>query len=248
MLEPTLNDLRIAITRDERGNRDLEAELTRLRARVTVCPLIRIVPPTDPAPLRHALGNLKDYDWLVLTSVNAAHAVLEGTGGKLPDVRVACVGKATARALQEQELEVDLVPNRATVKGLLEALATHDLKDQRFLYPRSELAPDTLVAGLQALGASVDAPVAYGNLPNPDGMQALADTLAQGDLDIIVFASPSAVHNAFEACGDALARVRLYSIGPSTTLALREHGLEPVAEAVDHDLVRAILSREASLD
>jgi uroporphyrinogen-III synthase len=248
MLEPTLHDLRVAVTRDERGNRALAAELIRLRAQVIECPLIRIIPPQDPQPLADAVRNLADYDWLVLTSANAAHAMLELMDGSRPKVQVACIGEATAKFWRGPEREVDLVARRGTVKGLLEALAAHELKDQRILYPRSELAPDTLIAGLEALGAKVDAPVAYANRPDRDGMQALAAALAGNALDVVTFASPSAVRNAVEACGAALSGVRIYSIGPSTTLALREHGLEPVAEAVDHDLLRAILSREARLD
>jgi len=54
------------------------------------------------------------------------------------------------------------------------------------------------------------------------------------------------VRFCFDAIGDRLpARARLLSIGPITSAALRERGLEPHAEASRHDidgLVQALLA------
>jgi uroporphyrinogen-III synthase len=56
---------------------------------------------------------------------------------------------------------------------------------------------------------------------------------------VITFTSASTVANLLAAIGgpDQLrAGARLASIGPVTTAALREHGLEPAIEAARHDI------------
>jgi uroporphyrinogen III methyltransferase/synthase len=55
--------------------------------------------------------------------------------------------------------------------------------------------------------------------------------------DYVTFTSSSTVRFWCEAVGDARAgRARLVSIGPVTSDALRERGLEPDVEAARHDI------------
>ncbi|MCB9933462.1 MAG: uroporphyrinogen-III synthase [Planctomycetes bacterium] len=248
-----LHGLRIAITREQPG--ELATWLSAQGATVVHAPLIRVV-AAPGEELLHMLAS-HSYDWVVFTSGNALRFVVVESGvgpslapggrpGKTPSV--ACVGESTAEEARGLGLRVDLVPKRQHIKGLLEAFAA--LPDRgRVLYPRSEIAPSTLKEGLQALGFVVDDPVVYRTYPDKHGMQAFAAQLKRG-LDAVVFASPSAVRYAVEAVGDELNRLRLYSIGPSTSEALRQAGLTVAAEASEHStagLAQAILAKESSL-
>ncbi|WFR68638.1 uroporphyrinogen-III synthase [Curtobacterium flaccumfaciens] len=98
------------------------------------------------------------YGWLVVTSATAVRVV----AGRVPclpsDVRVACVGEATARAARDAGWRVDVVPADASAAGLVGALPADA---DRVLYPRSEIAASTLVDGLRARGIDVDDVVAY---------------------------------------------------------------------------------------
>jgi uroporphyrinogen-III synthase len=246
----TLAGRRIALTREPDANADLAAALSDAGARVLLCPVIRIAPPRDPGPLGACLSHLERYDWLVLTSVNSLRAVQTHVKGRHVPARLklACVGPATADFAHEAGLEITFVPRRYHTKGLLEAFAERDdVAGARVLHPRGELSPGTLAAGLRALGAEVDEPVAYRTLPDSDGMDALTKALADG-LDAVAFASPSAVDNAVEAVGAAaLNDLRLYAIGPSTSRAISAHGLSAHVEAGEHSaagLLRAILAGE----
>jgi uroporphyrinogen III methyltransferase/synthase len=50
-----------------------------------------------------------------------------------------------------------------------------------------------------------------------------------------MFASPSAVENAVALAGDfVLRRMKIATIGPVTSEAVRKHGLKVTAEAVPH--------------
>jgi uroporphyrinogen-III synthase len=241
-----LAGLRIAVTREEPG--ELAALLQAEGAEVVHCPLIRVA-PVESAALSACFG--RDYDWIVFTSVNAVRVLL-GKEGQTPfpfrkrglTLCVACVGDTTAAAAREAGWNVSLVPERQHVKGLIEAFAA--LKQTgRVLYPRSEIAPGTLKEGLQALGYEVDDPVAYRTEPNETGMKQLKTAVADG-LGVLAFASPSAVRNA--AAAGAASGVRTYSIGPTTSAAIRDAGMQLAGEAKTHDvasLVQAIIEGEA---
>ena len=67
--------------------------------------------------------------------------------------------------------------------------------------------------------------------------------------DYVTFTSASAVRFFVEAAGRPGDGSRLVSIGPITSEALREHGLEPDVEATEHTpdgLVAALLADAAA--
>lgn len=249
-----LHGLRIAITREQPG--ELAGLLQAEGATVVHSPLIRVV-AADHSELLRLLAS-HEYDWVVFTSSNALRFVVVESGlghtlvpggktGKSPNV--ACVGESTAEEARGLGLHVHLVPRRQHLKGLLETFAALPGRG-RVLYPRSEIAPPTLREGLQALGFTVDDPVVYRTLADKAGMQAFAAQLRRG-LDAVAFASTSAVHNAVTAVGDALSQLRLYSIGPSTSAALRDAGLEVAGEAAEHSaagLAQVIIEKESPRD
>lgn len=222
-----LQGKRIALTRPDWP--ELADLLERNSARVVHIPLIRIAPPARDE-LAGLVGNA--YQWVAFTSANAVRAVVAHAEGLalLRGARIACVGDATSRVARDSGLLVDLQPQRPHVKGLLEAFGAVS-GGGHVLFPRGELAPSTLAEGLKAQGFSVDDPVVYRTVPDMDGMKLLAQEV--NALDAVVLASPSAVHNAAEACGQALRKPALFSIGPSTSAALGGHKLRPAGEALE---------------
>jgi uroporphyrinogen-III synthase len=224
-----------------------DEELTRLlRARGAIVlrwPTVEWAPPADAAPLEAALGRIGAFDWVVFTSPRAVEAV----AGRLPTwpdgVRLAAVGQATARAAALCDWPVTLVPRTQTAAALVAALAAEGLgPGSRILFPASEIARDTLPAGLEALGAEVARVTAYRTLPAEVDAAACAATLEAGRVAVVSFASPSAVEGLRAALGDALfarlARdVALAAIGPTTAAALRAAGGATIIEARDHSLM-----------
>jgi uroporphyrinogen-III synthase len=71
-----LAGVRVVVTRAERQAAGLAAAFAAAGAEVEPLPLLEVVPPADPAPLARAAAELRLYDWVVLTSANAAHALL----------------------------------------------------------------------------------------------------------------------------------------------------------------------------
>lgn len=244
----SLSGQRVLVLRPEGQAEGVASELKRLGAVPVLLPALAIVPPADPAPLERALSRLVDYDWIVLTSVNGVHAVLDRLD-RLPEtLRVAAVGRVTAEALRVRGARVDLIPPAATAESLSEALlevhAAVPLR--RLLFPKADRARDVLPSRLRAAGVAVDDPVAYRSL------DALAegpelDQLRRGEIDWVLVTSPSTFEVLIERVDAAVwRRTRLASIGPVSSAAIRRHGLAPAVEADPHTLdalIAAIASR-----
>jgi uroporphyrinogen-III synthase len=196
--------MRIALTRPEGRNEALASRLRQLGHDVVVCPLIAIEPLGDD-PI-----DLDGYDWLVVTSVNAARELKRRGHGR--PARVAAIGRATAAALGG----ADLVPDVSTQEGLVAALPR---PAGRVLFAAAEAARRLIVEELDADFV----PLYRTRELRPAGLP---------EADLTVLASPSAAR-AFARLGGAGPVV---SIGPDTTAAAREHGLDVAEEAPTHDL------------
>lgn len=236
-----LSGRRILITRRPEQTGKLASGLAALGASVIEIPTLELAPPEDPAPLDRALARLHRYDWLVFTSANAVRAVgrrllalgldPSPVGRALP---VASVGAATSAALREQfpGAEVSLQP-AAGFRGeaLVELFDIRGCAGQSLLLPMSDRARDSLTRGLAALGAQVEGVVAYRTV-TPEG---LADRLAaglRGGVDLVVFASPSAVEAFLAASGVKGRGLPAAVIGPVTEEAARAGGLDVRVVAV----------------
>lgn len=100
------------------------------------------------------------------------------------------------------------------------------------------------------MGALVDDVEAYETRPGQGNLPLLRELLKKKQVQIITFTSSSTVRNFLKLLGDEskvlLKGVMLASIGPVTSAAICEEGLEVDAEAAQYTvdgLMEAILSR-----
>lgn len=238
-----LEGRRIAVTRADEpgaGGTGLADRLAALGADVLAIPLTRIE-PLNPGSLRDALMRLAGggYDWVVFTSRNGARLTCEALRATVSSVeplravRIAAVGPATAERVTAEGLDVAVMPERYVAEALVEALAARgDVRGTRVLYPTAEGARDVIPEGLAALGATVDVVHAYRSTPDPRGAEALRVALAEGPVDLVTFAAPSAVHAWVDALGPAQARaIPAATIGGVTASAARAAGIAVAVEA-----------------
>ena len=238
----------IVVTRGAGAEDTLAPRLRELGARVLEFPSIGIAGPgpADQAALDAALRDLGRFRWAAFASVNAVERTvgrLDALGiprAALEDLRLACVGPATAGRLEALVRAPDLVPLEHTGAALAQALARH-VAGAAVLVPRAADGRPELADGLRAAGAEVVAPVAYRTVPAPpEALAPLADLLAAGEVDAVAFASPSAVRSVTGALGPRaplLGKALLAAIGPTTAEALREAGLEAGAVPEHHTTV-----------
>ncbi|HWZ51195.1 MAG TPA: uroporphyrinogen-III synthase, partial [Granulicella sp.] len=166
---------RILITRTRQQASELAAQLEALGAEIILLPTIELAPPSSYAALDAALAGLQSFDWLLFTSANAVHAfqqraLLHELSPK--PQRVAAIGPATAKAVENIGLNVDLIPPGYVAESLAAALSPQ-APGHRFLLVRAEEARDILPASLTAAGAQVSIAPAYRNLVPPDAIPAL---------------------------------------------------------------------------
>jgi uroporphyrinogen-III synthase len=112
--------------------------------------------------------------------------------------------------------------------------ARTDVEGARMLYPAAAGARDVLPAGVRALGATVEIVPTYVTETDPAGQAQLAALVAEGALDLVLVAAPSAV-DALQAALPAewAARVPVGCIGPVTARAARLAGFPVRVEAPD---------------
>jgi uroporphyrinogen III methyltransferase/synthase len=148
-------------------------------------------------------------------------------------VKLAAVGPATADALLERGLAVDIIPERYVAEGIVEALrGRDDVRGSRVLYPKAEGARDVLPTELRAMGAEVDEIPIYRTVPDPDGVRAAREALESGTVDVVTFTSSSTVRYFVDVVGlEAARRATIVSMGPITSATARALGLTVHVEA-----------------
>jgi uroporphyrinogen III methyltransferase/synthase len=169
----------------------------------------------------------------------------------LAGIKVAAVGPATASALLDRGLAVDVAPDRFVAEALLDALrGRRDVQGVRVLYAKAEGAREVLHDGLEELGALVEEVVLYRSVVDGTGAAELRQRLIDGDVDLVTFTSASSVNGFFAAAGEDVARrVPAATIGPITSAAARDRGLEVSIEATESTiagLVAAVARHFAS--
>lgn len=200
---------------------------------------IEITDPADGgAALRAAAASAaaRDYDWVVLTSVNGATRFLD----ELRDARalggtsVAAIGPGTAGALAARNIVADLLPEEYVAESLLAAFPAPPAgRPGRVLLPRAAVARDVLPEGLRAAGWQVDVVEAYRTVtaaPTP------AEREAAATADVITFTASSTVERYLEIKGDDPVPPLVACIGPITADTARAHGLHVDVVAAEHTI------------
>jgi uroporphyrinogen III methyltransferase/synthase len=235
---------RIVVTRARGQAEALSAKLRTLGAEAIEAPTIEILPALGYEPLDRAIAELGSYDWLIFTSANGVRFFLERLDRSAVDLRalrarICAIGPATRAAVEALHLKVDVMGKDYVAEGLLAAFAAHDLTGQRILLPRAAVARDLVPVELARRGAQVDVVEAY-RTAAPDRAFDLAEKP-----DWITFTSSSTVQNFVAMAGaEALAGVKVASIGPITSATARNLGIEVTAEAnvyTTEGLIEAIL-------
>ena len=251
-----LSGRRVVVTRRSEQAGSFAQRLTELGADVLEVPTIKITRPKETDAIVDALLELNSYDWLVFTSVNGVTAFFDIFFRRFQDlrdiggVRIAAVGPATAAKLRELHLQVDLTPEEFAGKKIAAAFAKFQtIENLKMCLLRAEVANPDLPKALEELGAIVDDIAVYQTVAETEDPSGAGATLLEGGADWVTFTSSSTVehfHTRFDLpkLRKKFPQLRLASIGPETSKAVRALGLEPAIEAKEHTtdgLIAALL-------
>lgn len=159
--------------------------------------------------------------------------------GALP--RIAAIGPATKKAIEQRGAQVDVVPEEYVAESVVRSLK-NKVKGKRVLLVRAKVARDVIPRELRKAGAEVDIVEAYETIAPQLSRARLRAALKnlKKRPHVITFTSSSTVRNFMNLVGphgvaELLPTIRgrgrprhtilMASIGPVTSSTLREHGL-----------------------
>jgi uroporphyrinogen III methyltransferase/synthase len=257
---------RVLVTRSREQASVLSQRLRELGAEPVELPAIAFEPPEDYSPLDAAIRHIHQYDWIIFTSTNGVRAFMERLwtlgwdARSLARVRLAAIGPATATALEQCRLRADYVPDQYVAEAV--AAGLDDVRGQRILLPRTDIARPALAIALREAGATVDEVTAYRTVL-AEGVQGstsarglvsptsedVRQMLVENQIDVVTFTSSSTVRNLVALLGDVepLRGALIACIGPITAGTACEMGLrvDVIAEEYTIDGLIEVLIRES---
>ncbi len=244
----------LVITRAEEKGQTLADILAKRGAAVISVPTIRFEPPEDPSPLQKALSQLGSFRWILFTSSTGVQFFLEAARrrgiaeAEWARFNFGVVGATTATRLASMGLRAGtiVIASSAAALGdtLIGSAAPGDVRKplgplDRCLLPQANIARTDLQERLRQAGIPFESVIAYRTLPEPpEKARPFLDLIESGGkVDGIAFASPSAFENFMAMTapqGEAAIRgqsIPLFSIGPTTSQAIRGRGFQVAREA-----------------
>ncbi|HIO83550.1 MAG TPA: uroporphyrinogen-III synthase [Deltaproteobacteria bacterium] len=197
-----LAGLRILVTRQDTPDSSLSRMLEYKGASVLKTPMTQIRPPTSWESFDKAVLQASNFDWAVFTSrkgVTHCFSRLEHLELSpvviFSNLKIACVGQATAADLAENGIIAGLIPEQFQSEGLISAFSQFNLNEKIFWLIQAESPREILHHALQKQGAKIISTPVYRNVPAEKDYPFLLAELGENNIDWILFASPSAVKN-----------------------------------------------------
>jgi uroporphyrinogen-III synthase len=198
-----LDGLTVLVTRSDEAGAMLCQKIEAEGGGALHYPTLAFAPPPSMAAYQAAMAQLHQQAWLIFISPQAVTATLPELLERWPHlasrVKVACVGGATARALQAVGIEQVLCPDREwSSEGLLNMEVFQWVQGVNIAIIRGEGGREKIDRILNDRGANVLPVIAYQrvipNLPPEKQAQVMA-SMAEKNIDIVIATSFSSVEN-----------------------------------------------------
>ena len=233
---------RVLVTRTRQQASKLSQKIEELGADAVEFPTIKIEPPKNYEEVDDAIHNIKNYNWIIFTSVNGVESFFHRMRKLSLDVRelygikLCAIGPATKKVLEDRGLCIEYVPEIYRAEEMIEGLKDKIKKGDHILLPRADIARHLLIEGLEQIGAHVKNIHMYRTVIPESDREKLIATLNE-DIDMITFTSSSTVKNFMQILGEEnrviLEGKKIAVIGPITGDTARELGLTCDVEAKD---------------
>ncbi|KPJ97073.1 MAG: hypothetical protein AMJ55_00515 [Gammaproteobacteria bacterium SG8_15] len=207
-------------------------------------PLLSIAEPTDREALKNVTRRLADFDMVIFISPNAVDKgmlVIEEHGGLPESIRVAAVGKGSARHLEKLGIKTDIFPSQQfNSEALLAMEEMQSVAGKHIVIYRGEGGRELLANTLRARGAKVEYAECY----------RLAKQLLHGNIDIITVTSSESLQNLYDLvpkpARSALLQLPLIVVSDRTQKLAEELGFKQPAiiaqKPGDEEMVQAMVN------
>ncbi len=238
-----LHGIKIVLTHTENRVGPLEKRLRDLGAELFLLPVFQL----EPIPDSRESVDLNRYDWLLLTSVNAVHFLLETLENhkkdlrSFPKLRIAAVGESTRQALNAAHIYPDVAPDgydgKEICRLMLEKSSAIARDKIKVLLPCSDISRSSIVGTLREIGMAVTELVSYRVVDMSADDDRLSALMAFAP-HLVLFTNAKAVRafhalvgkNFCQTCPETVFGV----LGPITGAAARDCGYTPKIEPAQH--------------
>jgi uroporphyrinogen III methyltransferase/synthase len=221
----------IVITRTIEQSRESAAALTNLGANVIIIPTLEIVPPSDWSKFDSVVAHPERLDFIIFTSVHSVQMFSKrcqeiGALINYNRIKVVAVGNKTSSYCHKNNIGVNIVPEKFSAEGVIEALSKYNLKNKVVFIPRSAIGREELPMGLKDLGAIIKSvPVYNVAIPSGDNLKQSLKQLDSSHIDLFIFTSPSTFENFLQIADiknpfQYFSRYNVAAIGPTTKEAI----------------------------
>ncbi|MGJ0486854.1 MAG: uroporphyrinogen-III synthase [Methylomicrobium sp.] len=232
----SLNGAHILVTRPRHQADNLRCLIEQLHGVVVAFPTIEVIATSDRDIIVNTLSSLHRFQWIVFISANAVNFALLANNGKIEEfrnIRIAAIGRATAKALADVGLTADLLPAHGSdSQALLAMPAMQRVSGQRILIVRGQGGLDTLRRELENRGADVDYLDVYQRtIPHANPAPVL-DLLKQNRLDLIIATSGEAVKNLLIMLGE-----KNHNLALAVPLVVVSDRIRKIAESIGFERI-----------
>jgi uroporphyrinogen III methyltransferase/synthase len=221
----------IVITRTIEQSRESAAALTNLGANVIIIPTLEIVPPADWSKFDSVVSHPDRIDFIIFTSIHSVQMFskrIQEVGALINynQTKVVAVGNKTSAYCHKNNISVNIVPDKFSSEGVIEALSKYNLKNKVVFIPRSAIGREELPMGLKDLGAIIKSvPVYNVAIPSGDNLKPSLQILDSSHIDLFIFTSPSTFENFLQIANiknpfQYFSRYNVAAIGPTTKDAI----------------------------
>lgn len=214
-------------------------------------PVIEIAEPNDAQALLSVIDRLDQFGLAIFISPNAVNRamnlILARRGVWPRNVRIACVGRGSAREFKHIGIENVIVPaGRFDSEALLALPELKKVTGSKIVIFRGEGGRELLGDTLKARGADIEYAECYRRTRPRADITPLLHRWTRGEIDIVSLTSVDGLRNLFDMLGPAgqpwLARTPVIVVGRRMAEVCRELGFQT------EPLVAAQASNEAILE
>lgn len=221
----------IAITRPYGRSGETVKQVEELGWKAMIVPAVSII-PRSREEVAEKIGDLSEYDWLVLTSVSGAEIMHQYFVNELKKTKIAVIGSKTAEFLEERGIKVELIPKEYRAENLAAEMTKAGIDSKKVLVARASIGREVLISELKRHAEVVEVPIYDTVMPcDTTPLRDFLLALEKGKIMAVVFTSSQNVKNMFavldrERLIEELKKVKVCAIGPITAKTLEEHGVE----------------------
>ncbi len=200
MIRPLKNKT-IVLTRTVEQSTESASAFTELGAKVIIFPTLEIVPPASWKNFDEVISDKNKIDFLIFTSAHTVTMFVQRLNElkrefDYSNTKVVAIGSKTSQVCKQYEIPVNIIPEKFSGEGVVEALSKFNLKNKVVFIPRSAIGRAELPKGLEELGAIIKTvPVYNVSLPRKSVIEESLKQLKESKPDVYVFTSPSTFEN-----------------------------------------------------